>query len=120
MTCNKNKNLLVVAVLLLFSSFVYIKANADSRTDYVKSAKQVTIKYKLTSRPMKCLIYKTADKKFEGKIIVDVREKHGGQCGGDPATSPRAFSIAFDEKNKKVWSDAKSMLGQLEKLGGVE
>ena len=102
------------------SMFVFSKTSAGGKYDYVKSAKQVTIKYKLTSRPMECLIYKMADKKYEGKIIVDVREKHGGQCGGDPATSPRAFSIAFDEKNKEVWSDAKSMLGQLEKLGGVE
>jgi len=51
------------------------------------------------------------DQKFEGKLLIDVREKHGDECGGDPSTAPCLFSIAFDEPENEIWSDAKSLLG---------
>ena len=63
-----------------------------------------------------CLIFKELSGKVEGKVIVDVREKHDGECNGDPITSPRLFSIGFDESSGEIWSDAKSLLGQMEKL----
>jgi hypothetical protein len=61
------------------------------------------------------LIFENAGKHQEYKAIIDVRELHNEKCQGDIQTSPRLFSIAFD-KNDKVWSDAKSLLSQMEPL----
>jgi len=62
------------------------------------------------------LKFDVQEKLFEGKRIIDVREKHGGSCGGDPNVSPRLFSIGIEQSTGVIWSDAKSMLGQLERL----
>lgn len=107
----------IFASLMLFIMQACAKVEAGDQSDFIAKAKQATIKYELTTRPIECLIYEVLDKKNKGKIVVDVREKHGGKCGGDPSTSPRAFSVAFDESTGKVWSDANSLLGQLEKMG---
>lgn len=96
------------------------KVEAGNQNDLIAKAKQTTIEHKLSTRPMECLIYEALDKQHEGKTIVDVREKHDSRCGGDPATSPRVFSVAFDEKTKEIWSDANSLLGQLEKIGNYK
>lgn len=79
-------------------------------------AKQIVAKYKLSKLPLTCLEFDTLDKIFEGKRIIDVREKHGGSCGGDPDISPRLFSIGIEQSTGAIWSDARSMLGQLERL----
>lgn len=114
----KQTIIIVFAAMVLLIMQGCAKIEAGNQNDLIARAKQATIKYKLTTRPAECLIYEVNEKRHEGKIIVDVREKHGGNCGGDPSTSPRAFSVAFDEKTNGVWSDANSLLGQLEKLGG--
>lgn len=109
--------LFVAMALLGMQSCSRSDANQTSQQKIITKAKQATVKYDLTTRSMDCLIYEVQENKFEGKIMVDVREKHGGKCGGDPSTSPRAFSIGFDETTGEIWSDAKSLLGQLEKIG---
>ena len=83
----------------------------------IDRAKKITLEHKLTLLPLACLQFVVADEKYDGKPTIIVREKHGGQCGGDPSTSPRLYSLAIDEKSGEVWSDAKSLLGQMEKIG---
>ena len=109
-------NTILLATLFMALVQSWSVAGPDGKDNFIARAKEAAVKYKLTARPMECLIFEVAEEKYEGKILVDVRENHGGNCGGDPATSPRAFSIAFDDKTNEVWSDANSLLGQLEKL----
>jgi len=93
---------------------------ADSLASFdnklIAKAKQITADYKLSPIKQACLTYEVQEKKFEGKRIIDVREVHSETCGGDTGTTPRLFSIAIVEETGEIWSDAKSMLGQLEKL----
>ncbi len=91
-----------------------MQADQDG-VSYVKLAKDIVKKYELTQVPSKCLLFNSLGETQEYKAIVDVRELHNKECRGDEQTSPRLFSIAFD-RNNKIWSDAKSLLGQMEPL----
>ena len=82
----------------------------------ITRAKKITIDYKLTDIKLQCLTFELLQKPFENKNIIDVRELHSENCGGDVNTSPKIYSIGINESTNEVWSDAKSMLGQLEKL----
>lgn len=79
-------------------------------------AKKITADYKLNDIKLECLTFELLEQTSDGKRIIDVRELHSENCGGDLNTSPRLFSIAINEGTGDIWSDAKSMLGQLEKL----
>lgn len=85
----------------------------------ITRAKQITSDYKLTGIALECLSFELLEELFEGNRIIDVREQHSETCGGDLNTSPRLFSIAIDESNGSVWSDAKSLLGQFEELDAM-
>lgn len=87
-----------------------------SESNLIRQAKEIVIEYELTKLPLICLEFNVLDKLFEGKRIIDVREKHGGSCGGDDNISLRLFSIGIELSTGLIWSDAQSMLGQLEKL----
>ena len=82
----------------------------------ITKAKKITADYKLSPVKQECLTYEIQKNMFEGKRIIDVREVHSKTCGGDGRTTPRRFSIAIVEQTGEVWSNARSMLGQLEKL----
>lgn len=111
------------------SAFILLSMLSCARTDaeqqstptgkhaaLVDRAKQITLKYKLTQIPSTCLQFEVGGEKYNGRPTVVVREKHGGACGGDPNTSPRLYTLAIDEKSGEAWSDAKSLLGQMEKI----
>ncbi len=91
-------------------------AVAKDVESYIEKAKIITSKYKLTSIKPACLVFEKLPDAYEGKIMVDVRGIQGAKCGGDPNVSPRLFSIGFDKEDKSVWTDAKSSVGQLEKI----
>lgn len=82
---------------------------------YTELAKKIVEDYDLTSLPLECLTFENIGEADGFKVVINVRELHNANCKGDIKVSPRLFSIAFD-KNKKVWTDAKSLLGQLERL----
>lgn len=112
----------VVIYFLLLSSLVFLFAcsNADAEQDnnspVISKAKKAIKDFNLTTTSISCLKFNLLDEKFDGKVMVDIREKHSDGCSGDPKTSPRLFSIGFEESTGQIWSDAKSLLGQLEKL----
>lgn len=89
--------------------------HGKSKPELAKKAKELVRHYKLSKLPIACLIFEVQDNLDDGRHIIDVRERHESGCEGDPETSPRLFSIAIDPLGE-VWSDAHSMLGQLEKL----
>jgi hypothetical protein len=97
-----------------------VKAKKEEKVEkgivsYTELAKKIVEDYDLTSVPLECLTFENAGEADGFKVVVNVREIHNESCKGDTQVSPRLFSIAFD-KNDKVWSDAKSLLGQLERL----
>lgn len=121
----KFANIFIFLFILISLFFLQSCSSADAEqgiekvsihSKFIEKAKNATKKFNLTKVKTTCLTFKKLDEKFEGKVMVDVREKHGGICGGDPATSPRLFSIGFVESTGEIWSDAKSLLGQMEKL----
>lgn len=87
---------------------------------FIKLAKKATTDYQLTQLPLECLDFELQDKPFEGKFVIDARETHSKTCNGDPNTSPRLYSIAIDDTTGQLWSDAKSLLGQMELLNKSE
>lgn len=93
-----------------------IKESAETST-LIARAKQATLKYNLSVIKITCLDFEVAKEKFEEKPLVDAHEIHNKECGGDPQTSPRLFSIAFDDRTGEIWSDAKSLVGQMEIIG---
>lgn len=92
------------------------KLISNSSHRLITRAKKITKKFKLTNIELSCLNFVVLENQIERKKVIDVHEKHNTLCGGDPETSPRLFSIAINESNGEIWSDAKSLLGQLEKL----
>jgi hypothetical protein len=90
-------------------------ANDKNITAYIEHAKNIVKNNELTDIPIKCLKFVNVEDSQEFKAIIDVREVHNKTCGGDSQTSPRLFTIAFTKDNH-IWSDAKSLLGQLEPL----
>ena len=114
--------LLYVLLPLFMLATLQACANADAgkrdnNGQLIERARDVTLKYKLTAIPLSCLDFKLAEETFGGMPLIVVRERHGGECGGDPDTSPRLYSVAFDESSGEIWSDARSLLGQMEVIG---
>lgn len=105
----------ITSLLVFLSACSNVDAEQGNNAFVVK-AKNTTKKYNLTTIPFSCLSFKLQNEKTEDKVIVDVREIHNADCGGDLDTSPRLFSIGFDDSKNEIWSDAKSLLGQMEKL----
>ena len=120
-----NHGILFVAILMLGFQLSCVRADADkqpvksvaSKENVLTRAKQITIKYKLSMLSIDCIQFEENAEKYEGMPLIDARELHSKACGGDPATSPRLFSIGFDASKGEVWSDAKSLVGQMELIG---
>ena len=72
-------------------------------------------KFKLTERKHECLLVTTWENN-ENTLTVEIRENHTPECGGDPETAPRLFTLQIDKKTPNVYSDRYSSDGTLEKL----
>ena len=82
--------------------------------DLTIRAKHATAKYKLSEVKPECIQYNVAKERFQDLPTVNAHEVHNEDCGGDPSTSPRLFTLAFDDTKGIVWSDAKSLVGHME------
>jgi hypothetical protein len=127
---NKHIQIILFSLLLAFTSFFgqtyanefspHVKnsyaAKDNQQVSVVKQAKEITIKYKLTELSLSCLRFEILKEIYEGKKIINVYEKHNEICGGDPIISHRLYSIIIEKQTGLLWSDAKSLSGQLERL----
>lgn len=52
-----------------------------------------------------CINYVTTLSAEPGMDLVDIMEKHGGECPGDPQIQHRLFSVYVDQKTKQMLSD---------------
>jgi hypothetical protein len=125
------KNCLVNHILLFCILMISISCHADKQKmdatpepQPIQSANienmeanisAIILKNKLTEIPLNCLIFEKQKNELEYAILYDIRELHNNNCPGDQSTSPRLFSVGIDKENG-IWSDAKSLLGEMEKL----
>lgn len=70
----------------------------------VLQVKKTVESQKLITQPA-CVNYLLTKDAGPGVDLVDVVEKHGGACSGDPETQPRLFSVYVDQKTKQMMSD---------------
>jgi hypothetical protein len=72
----------------------------------VQQAMQAIISNHLTKVRQECLAI-DVDSQSAKTVLLDVREHHGDDCPGDPATEPHIFTIKIDRSSGKMASDAK-------------
>ncbi len=70
----------------------------------VLQVKKTVESQKLTVQPA-CVNYLLTKDAEPGLDLVDVVEKHGGVCPGDPQVHHRLFSVYVDQKTKQMASD---------------
>lgn len=70
----------------------------------IKQVKSTVEKAKLVANPQ-CADYLFTKSAEPGVDLVDVMEKHGGVCPGDPQVHHRLFSVYVDQKTKQMASD---------------
>ncbi|WP_156804428.1 hypothetical protein [Gallaecimonas xiamenensis] len=72
-------------------------------------------RHQLTTVPSHCLRFVAEEPQGGFRAKIAVKEHHGQGCPGNPALSPRLFSLAFDQAGV-AYSDALSQSGQLQQL----
>ncbi len=76
---------------------------------------QTIEKFKLSSRKRECTTVSIWGNDTQ-TLTVEVRENHTPECGGDPETSPRLFTLEINKNTGKAYSDRFSKDGVLEEL----
>ncbi|EAW9311556.1 hypothetical protein OK25_21675 [Salmonella enterica] len=94
---------LVYITLLGYATFT---ANAFSTElpPIVQLVKKTLEQRKLLVSP-ECTDYLYIPDNEPGVDVVNVVEKHGGNCPGAPQTQPRLFSVSVDKRTHKMQSD---------------
>ena len=68
-------------------------------------------------KPDQCLAYRVDGKAMKDAYLVEVRENHRHkECGGDPQTSPRLFSVKVVKATGAMSTDANSPSGEFRPL----
>jgi hypothetical protein len=74
-------------------------------------------KNKLVDKPDQCLAYQFDAESSKDYFVVEVRENHRHtECGGDPQTSPRLFTVRVSRTNGEMSTDANSPSGEFHPL----
>lgn len=79
-----------------------------STADAIAQVKKTVEQEKLVGR-LECVDYVYSGKASHYIDIIDVVEKHGGACGGDPGVAPRIFSVYVDLESHQMASDKDSI-----------
>ena len=87
-------------------------ASSSLKTVLFNKVRAAIQKNRLTKIPDRCLDLEL-ESPMENDFLVSIREIHSAECGGDPETSPRLFSVKIDSQMKNMWSDAKSDDGEM-------
>ena len=68
-------------------------------------------------KPDQCLAYRVDSKSMKDAYVVEVRENHRHkECGGDPQTSPRLFTVRVAKATGDMTTDANSPAGEFRPL----
>lgn len=82
----------------------------------ISKVKEVIQKHNLTKLSLECLLFEILDSPQKKVSFITIRELHNIQCGGDPMTSPRLFTLRINTNTGEVWTDVKSLAGKFERL----
>lgn len=91
-------------------------ANKENDEIVLEKVRAAIEKNHLTKIPGRCLDLEAEKTDPAGNVLVNVRELHNTQCGGDPSTSPRLFGIQINREKTKMWSDADSDDGEMKPI----
>ncbi|EJH7015808.1 hypothetical protein NFT50_004377 [Salmonella enterica] len=94
----------IIYITLLGYVFLSVKAFSTVLPPIAQQVKKILEHEKLISSP-ECTDYIYIPDYESGIDAVDVVEKHGGSCHGDPQVQHRLFSIFVDQKTHKMESD---------------
>ncbi|EMO7864347.1 hypothetical protein WDR94_001379 [Citrobacter amalonaticus] len=93
-----------IFIALLGCMVLTAKAFSVELPPIVQLVKKTLEEKKLLVSP-ECTDYLYIPDNEPGVDVVDVVEKHGGSCPGDPQTQPRLFSVSVDKTTHKMESD---------------
>ncbi|WP_232298163.1 hypothetical protein [Erwinia typographi] len=99
---SKFKGCLIASLLLVAGCAE--ATSAPAANPVIKQVKTTVEKEKLVSDPA-CTDYLFTKDAEKGMDLVDVMEKHGGKCAGDPQIQHRLFSVYVDQKTRQMLSD---------------
>jgi len=90
---------------------------ASHEDETVLAVSQAVRKNELVGKPDQCIAYQFDGESSRDYFIVDVRENHRhSECGGDPQTSPRLFTVRVSKSTGEMSTDAKSVPGEFRAL----
>jgi len=91
-----------------------------SRSEAEALAANAASIYKLSPIPLQCVVYESYDdgekNGKKGPYAVLFRERHTPECGGDPNTEPRLFTILVTSKGKMTTDAYDKATGTFRKL----
>ena len=97
------KRALAAVAILAASASPALAVYSDA--ELISHVKQAVTAHKLVDDP-DCVDYVITRKIHPLIDQVELREHHGGKCGGDPGTAPRLFDVIVDRTNGQMASDA--------------
>ncbi|MDH5181714.1 MAG: hypothetical protein OEY07_18785 [Gammaproteobacteria bacterium] len=84
----------------------------NSQDAAVEKTMAIIEKHQLTKLAPNCFVVSIGNELVNGRFVIDVREHHSKECGGDQNVSLRLFSLEIEQKTGKVWTDANSLDGE--------
>ncbi|EBG5295622.1 hypothetical protein EVG59_15465 [Salmonella enterica subsp. enterica serovar Dortmund] len=94
----------IINILGLLFILITHYTNAGKLPPVAQRVKDIVEQNKLVMEPQ-CVDYEYLPDDKTGVDIVDVIEKHGGSCPGDPQTAPRIFSVLVNRETHQMVSD---------------
>ncbi|MBF7996398.1 hypothetical protein [Rahnella laticis] len=86
-------------------------SQADEMQDPSILLVKKTVEHENLVSDIHCVDYSLTKNIEQGVDLVNILEKHGGKCGGDPQAQHRIFSVYVDQKTHEMASDKDDMSG---------
>ena len=97
------KRALATGIILAASATPAFAVYSDA--ELIAHVRQAVVAHKLVDHP-DCVDYVITRKVHPLIDQVELREHHGGKCGGDPDTAPRLFDVIVDRTHNHWAPDA--------------
>jgi len=111
------KPLLSLALILILAGCSKAPAPRIDEDKTVLAVSQAIRANRLTELADECLAYRFDSTALKDAYEVEVRENHKyAKCGGDPAVSPRLFSVRISRTDGSMTTDQGSQTGEFHPL----
>ncbi|WP_413530612.1 hypothetical protein [Rahnella inusitata] len=101
----------LIVFFLASTRVCFSMARDNIKIDPVISLVKITVEKNNLVSDAKCTDYFLTKNIEAGIDLVDLLEKHGGDCKGDPETHPRIFSVYVSQKTHEMASDKDDLAG---------